>query len=573
MPKFILNRIQMPTSTVPGQKPPATLQHGELWINLADQVVYAGQDGKAPISVGGGAALPNATHRANGLMSAHDKTKLDGISSSTKADIAKVAADLIAGLKSVNDKITADRADAAALKALLAPILKKGFKTAGGVAAAGGVPVLDVVGQIDPSMIGGTDKQPARAGEVPKFKPNGKLDPGLIDYNFASVSAPSTGTTTPTVADAGKLVRLDHQGKLDTSLLGLDPLDYKGELHIGPAGTALTGDALDGSGKGGSIWIVAADGGNIFDVNFATGDVKAHGVTVPSGYLEIKTGDLLVKANDKKMHRINADLIPTAHLLPRDGSRPMIGNLVFQQLTGGANAHNVSGVKKLTADSVHAHTLQAEMTAGTPGLPNGEILDFTIDGSKNTLIIRSGPDPTVGRVVGKKGEIYVDDTAAGTKIFFHDGATWKEGVHPINFQVLDLSSEITGPTDDIGDCFGYWWAKQTPAAQAALSDTIFLANFSTIVGALGVYLCLQRGGSSDESFWLPLGAIQIPKATVSQEGLVTVDGITVTSTGGRLEISSAIQTIISETKRDLIALQADFAALQADYNAYKAAHP
>ena len=574
MPKFVLERIQMPTSTVPGEKPPGTLQHGELWINLADQLVYAGRDGAAAVAVGGGgpvAPTPVVTTTADGLMSSADKVKLDKIDGTTKADIAKVAADLVAGLATVNGKITADRADVAALKTALAPILKKGFKTAGGVASAGGVPTLDAVGQIDPSMIGGTATGPARAGEVPKFKPNGKLDIGLIDWNFAAVSSPSTGTTTPTVADAGKLVRLDHQGKLDTSLLGLDPLDYRGELHIGPAGTALTGEVVDGAGKGGSIWIVAADGGNVFDVNFATGDVKAHATSVPSGYLEIKTGDLLVKDNGKKMHRINADLIPTAHLLPRDGSRPMIGDLVFQKLGSGGRQHEIKGVKKVSADSVHTHTLQAEMTAGTPGLPNGEILDFTIDGAKNTLIIRSGPDPTVGRVVGKKGEIYVDDTAAGTKIFFHDGVTWKEGVHPINFQVLDLTSEITGPTDDIGDCFGYWWAKQSATAQAGLSDTIFLANFSTVPGALGVYLCLERGGTPDGNYWLPLGAIQIPHASVTQEGIASVDGITIQSTSGKLALSTAIQTIVTETKRDLVSLKSDFVTLLADYTAYKAA--
>lgn len=566
----------MPTSTLAGEKPPGTLQHGELWINLADQLVYAGRDGATAIAVGGGgpvAPTPVATATADGLMSSADKAKLDSIDGSTKADIAKVAADLVAGLATVNGKITADRAAVAALKTALAPILKKGFKTAGGVASAGGVPTLDAVGQIDPSMIGGTATGPARAGEVPKFKPNGKLDIGLIDWNFAAVSSPSTGTTTPTVADAGKLVRLDRQGKLDTSLLGLDPLDYRGELHVGPDGTSLTGETVDGSGKGGSIWIVAADGGNVFDVNFATGDVKAHATVVPAGYLEIKTGDLLVKDNGKKMHRINADLIPTAHLLPRDGSRPMIGDLVFQKLTGGGSQHEIKGAKKVSADSVHTHTLQAEMTAGTPGLPNGEILDFTIDGAKNTLIIRSGPDPTVGRVVGKKGEIYVDDSAVGTKIFFHDGVGWKEGVHPINFQVLDLSSEITGPTDDIGDCFGYWWGKQDAATQAALSDTLFLANFSTVPGATGVYLCLQRGGSSDDNFWLPLGAIQIPHASVSQEGLVTVDGVTIQSSSGQLSLSTAIQALITETKRDLLSLQADFATLKADYDAYRVAHP
>ena len=563
MARLVVDSIQLPSSTVAGEKPPATLQHGELWVNTADALIFAGVDGATPIQIsgGGGSGTPPVinpvTTSANGLMLATDKVKLDGIDTSTKADIAKVAADLIAGLASVNGKITADKAVVTALKTALAPILNKGFKSSGGTAAAGGVPILDAVGQIDPSMIGGTATGPARAGEVPKFKPNGKLDIGLIDWNFQSVSAPSTGGTTPTVADAGKLVRLDHQGKLDTSLLGLDPLDYKGELTVGPAGTALTGEAIDGNGKGGSIWIVAATGSKVYDVNFATGDVRDHAGAAPSGYLEIKTGDLLVKDNAKLMHRINADLIPTAHLLPRDGSRAMIGNLRFQQTGGGANTLEVTGVKKLTSDSVHAHTLQAEMTAGTPGLPSGEILDFTIDGAKNTLIIRSGGDPTVGRVVGKKGEIYVDDTAAGTKIYFHDGVKWKEGVHPVTLQALDLTSEVKSPADTIGDCFGYFWAKQSASVQKGFADSLFFAQFSPVPDALGMYMCLDRGGSTDDNKWLALGALRIPAATVTQQGLVTVDGTTITATStGHLSISSAISALIAQNKTKIDALSA-----------------
>ena len=52
MSTFILDSIQHPSSTVPGEKPPNTLKHGELWVNTADGLTYAGVDGSAPVIVG-----------------------------------------------------------------------------------------------------------------------------------------------------------------------------------------------------------------------------------------------------------------------------------------------------------------------------------------------------------------------------------------------------------------------------------------------------------------------------------------------------------------------------------------
>ena len=49
---IIVDRIQLPSSTVPGEKPPNTLKHGELWVNTADGLTYAGVDGSAPVIVG-----------------------------------------------------------------------------------------------------------------------------------------------------------------------------------------------------------------------------------------------------------------------------------------------------------------------------------------------------------------------------------------------------------------------------------------------------------------------------------------------------------------------------------------
>ena len=58
---IIVDRIQLPSSTVPGEKPPNTLKHGELWVNTADGLTYAGVDGSAPVIVGdkGGGGASN----------------------------------------------------------------------------------------------------------------------------------------------------------------------------------------------------------------------------------------------------------------------------------------------------------------------------------------------------------------------------------------------------------------------------------------------------------------------------------------------------------------------------------
>ena len=54
MTVFVVDRIQVPSSTVAGETPPATLQHGELWVNTADALIFAGVDGSAPIQISGG---------------------------------------------------------------------------------------------------------------------------------------------------------------------------------------------------------------------------------------------------------------------------------------------------------------------------------------------------------------------------------------------------------------------------------------------------------------------------------------------------------------------------------------
>lgn len=65
MARIIVDRIQVPSSTVAGEKPPSTLKHGELSVNTADGLVYAGVDGGTPVVIGngggggGGGTLPS----------------------------------------------------------------------------------------------------------------------------------------------------------------------------------------------------------------------------------------------------------------------------------------------------------------------------------------------------------------------------------------------------------------------------------------------------------------------------------------------------------------------------------
>ena len=54
MSTFILDSIQHPSSIIPGEKPPLTLKHGELWLNTADGLAYAGVDGGTPVLIGDG---------------------------------------------------------------------------------------------------------------------------------------------------------------------------------------------------------------------------------------------------------------------------------------------------------------------------------------------------------------------------------------------------------------------------------------------------------------------------------------------------------------------------------------
>ena len=316
-----------------------------------------------------------------------------------------------------------------------------------------------------------------------------------------------------------------------------------------------------------------------YDVNFNTGAVVEHtGPAAAAGTLEVKTGDLLVKSNDKKMHRINADLIPTAHLLPRDGSRAMIGDLVFQK-TGTSSTHDIKGAHSVSADEAHFHKIVAEMLPGTPGVANGTIEDFLIDGEKNVIRFRHGTDPRIGRIDGKKGEIFIDGTGLGMRVFFctADGPNWLEGVAPFLIAEIDLLSEAKSPTDSIATAFGHYKASLSPAEVAQQEDMFFLGHYEEADVRFSA-LCLKRGGSADDADWSKLGLLSIPKTALGKLGLCCPDGVTIKADASGVlsvdaSITQGIQLMSKLLTNDVTKLRSDFAALKADYDAYKAAHP
>ena len=399
MTRIVVERIQLPLSNTPGEKPPSTLLDGELWVNVADHLIYSG--------VTGGAAVP-----------------LDGVPLEP-------------------------------LLAQLQPPLQHGWHTTASPAGAGGVPVLDMMGQVDPSMIAGTDMAPARRGEVPKFKHNGLIDIGLLDWDSRSVSEP-TNSIVPTADDAAKLVRLDHLGRLNLRFLGINALDYQGKVFIGPAGTPLYSQLIDGVGIAGHVWIIATSGGAEYDVNTLTGDVlNANTGAVPAGYFRVKTGDIFVKDSQLQTEHIAADLLPFDHLLPRDGTRTMQGSLRFEQYGSGSTL-DITGVKTVSAEEVNAGLLEASAQAGAPGVPNGAIRWYVIDGAENSIITRSGGDPTVGRVDGVAGELYVE-LGMEPKLYRHNGTGWElllDGamqteIQQLQFEVATLTLELAKLKDDL----------------------------------------------------------------------------------------------------------------------------
>jgi hypothetical protein len=51
---MLVRRIQMRTSSTPGELPPA-MQHGEVAVNLPDAKMFVGVDGAPPVVIGGAA--------------------------------------------------------------------------------------------------------------------------------------------------------------------------------------------------------------------------------------------------------------------------------------------------------------------------------------------------------------------------------------------------------------------------------------------------------------------------------------------------------------------------------------
>ena len=54
MSRVVVDRIQVPASTTPGETPPSGLVEGELWVNLADKSIFAGTAAGTAEVVGGG---------------------------------------------------------------------------------------------------------------------------------------------------------------------------------------------------------------------------------------------------------------------------------------------------------------------------------------------------------------------------------------------------------------------------------------------------------------------------------------------------------------------------------------
>ena len=95
----------------------------------------------------------------------------------------------------------------------------------------------------------------ADAGKFVLYDSNGKLDTSVFTYATsaeiitgtdtaklfnASVMAGAATVSSAGVADAGKYVRLDANGKIDSSILNLDAMEYKGGVDVTAAAPAAT---------------------------------------------------------------------------------------------------------------------------------------------------------------------------------------------------------------------------------------------------------------------------------------------------------------------------------------------
>ena len=414
MSRHFVEHIAFGYSDVAGEVPPSDLQRGELWINGHDFKVWVGQDSpnNFELTAGGGSG---------------------GGPGLTAAQLA-----LLNSIPGLDSRLAAVEPQTIDHKNKLTPVA--GFVDVGGLQAhaSHGV-MLDSQGQIDADMLRGVDSQPATAGEVPKFAANGKLKPNLIDFNFATAHVSTTGVN-PTVADKQKLVRLNDQGAIDASLLGIDALDYQGALNLAP-GSSLTAPAAGNSGTPGMVWIV--DAAQHLMVNFATGEVKVFSPPVPAGFVSVKTGDLLIKDHNKELQRVSADAVTTDHLLDRDGTQPMVGDLTFATGAGHV-AYDIKGVHAVYASKVESSTLHANATPGAPGALAGTIKGYKIDALDNELIFESGDigsPPTQER-----GEIFIDTTNSpdvAHPYFCNGSGVYRDMIPPTPVDGVTLSINST----------------------------------------------------------------------------------------------------------------------------------
>lgn len=101
MARIVVERIQLPISKTPGEKPPAGLLDGELWINEADRMLYAGVTGGTPTPL-------------DGTDVGKIRLELDGLVNVTTA-VATVSAASQGGFL-VRDNSVADESTAGAYK-------------------------------------------------------------------------------------------------------------------------------------------------------------------------------------------------------------------------------------------------------------------------------------------------------------------------------------------------------------------------------------------------------------------------------------------------------------------------
>lgn len=277
---------------------------------------------------------PLATPTADGLMSAADKAKLDAADNTpTLAELDDVQLTSLAGGDWLNYNSSGFWYN---VKTVDAPFsLKSNFTATGGTAAQANMyPELNGLGRLDYSFLNVTPVGGATySGRIPTLGIDGLLDVSMypasqiggIGYAFKLVQLNAGGQldtamiNTATVggaSSAGKVPKLNSSGRIDPSLLPTTAGTFRGSVN-------LTTAFVDPG------W---ADGD--YGANSTAGTVDASWVPhlndpVPT---TVKVGDNVYFTGGK------FSVVPTTTdldaYLPRDGSRPMTGQLSLIDQSG-----------------------------------------------------------------------------------------------------------------------------------------------------------------------------------------------------------------------------------------------